>query len=586
MDEEKVVRRAVIEELKDMISGKGIYRSQGRAFTPALRFVALVCLCVDGDRVSGHSRANGNAANVGKSDTEGAGMAARRCVVLLRRLCGFQTENCATQLMPEYIVPYAFYLLAHRRETPSQDLVMLAKSPINRKSSGARTSDQLSDEASVSQHRVLKRRLKMLFEPLVKTLGDGADNISFLLQMTSILASCVPVNIDSQQRSRLSSVTSPGGQSLGSRSSRGSQGTPNSNKSIGTSSAAAKLKIVCAVARVVLLSFVKKDVNLAEHPGDTVKIPEFLFEKPRKELMKSSRNVAAEEGSHRAGEGGSEGNRVNRSSERTPGVQKARLHDRVHFSPELVGRSLKTSPALSDLSPGLSPILKSHTPEKRRRTLGALQKTPSSNSSRPHSEANSEEVKTLSPGVMEPDTPLQNTSVASSRRHSDANGEEVKTLSPGGTDAETPVTKASSKVSVGNRRRQMEQPQLSGETAPGDEAENSVASEASSGTQEEEEKTKKDAKLKTQKRETKQPAKKKPKTGQVPIQISINRGATGRNKTEKLGASFSFGDDEGERVKPLGNSNRATSRGGGKRHSKQSVQSSPKRTRRSARSDA
>ena len=74
-------------------------------------------------------------------------------------------------------------LLAFRRETPSAGGASYAKSTGLTQSS----KDDENYEVDEGQHRVLKKRLKWLFDPLVSSLGDTADNISFLLRMTEVM---------------------------------------------------------------------------------------------------------------------------------------------------------------------------------------------------------------------------------------------------------------------------------------------------------------------------------------------------------------------------------------------------------------
>ena len=45
-----------------------------------------------------------------------------------------------------------------------------------------------------SHHRVLRKRLRMFYEALVQSLGESADNISFLLRMAEDVGKCfVPI---------------------------------------------------------------------------------------------------------------------------------------------------------------------------------------------------------------------------------------------------------------------------------------------------------------------------------------------------------------------------------------------------------
>ena len=80
--------------------------------------------------------------------------------------------------MPEYCVPYALHLLAYREETASVAGTL----------AGENDSDEdVTDGNGVVEHgqeasqKMLKKRLKWLFDPLIQSLGAGADNVSVLL---------------------------------------------------------------------------------------------------------------------------------------------------------------------------------------------------------------------------------------------------------------------------------------------------------------------------------------------------------------------------------------------------------------------
>ena len=172
LDKEPIVRGAVMEELAHMYTGS--------KFAPSLRFVALVSLCVDGD--NGHHSANGYAANVGRRSTS-IKVAATQCIRNLRvtfqstqaqcRSYGRDAEknfenNYKMKVMPEYSVPYALHLLAFRHETPGAAGALSAD--------GSLLDDDELANAEASQ-KVLKKRLKWLFDPLIQSLGDSADNV-------------------------------------------------------------------------------------------------------------------------------------------------------------------------------------------------------------------------------------------------------------------------------------------------------------------------------------------------------------------------------------------------------------------------
>ena len=149
--------------------------------SPSLRFLAYTVLCADADKESG-AAANGGAANIGKRST-GARSAALQCVKQLRNTCENVLIRCKAQgpqgeamyekqvkpvLMPELSLPFALNLLAFRSETP------VVKE------------DSKSAESNAA-YKMLRRRLKWLLEPLIQSLGDSADNISFLLRVTELV---------------------------------------------------------------------------------------------------------------------------------------------------------------------------------------------------------------------------------------------------------------------------------------------------------------------------------------------------------------------------------------------------------------
>lgn len=261
LDDERVVRKAVVEELGLMITGHGKFAATLGMGTmaPRLRFVAMSVFCIDGSQ-GFHSKANGNAANIGKIVNSQKGNIAG-CISFLRKVYESNAAQCRARgpeaekqfetftkltVMPEYAVPYAFHLLAYRHETPSS------------KGSGRRQAGKAIDhEIDESGQKVLRKRLKALYDPLVLQLGVSADNISFLLRMAEMLAkSFQPIG-----------WTSIG---LGNDDGKKEQD---------------KLTNICATAREVLLGYVKTDANLDTHPG-AIRMPGNLFRK--KEYRKRS----------------------------------------------------------------------------------------------------------------------------------------------------------------------------------------------------------------------------------------------------------------------------------------------------------
>lgn len=268
LDDEKAVRGALMTELSLMLTGNGQYGNFGRhrAMVPLLRLVALIVLCVDGDQSLGHAMANGNAANVGKKASS-IKAHAKGCIVALRkayevsaahaRANGPETEKkfeatMKVALMPEFVVPYAMHLLAFRRETPQ----IYAKTIDVTETAATGEMDEVG-------HRVLRKRLRSLFDPLVLSLGDSADNISFLLRMTEIIGKYYPI--------RNSKRDSTGGKFSFSAALDDEKVSREVQCLV-----ASKLHLVCEVAREVLLSYVKKDVNLAVYPGK-ITLPAHLF---------------------------------------------------------------------------------------------------------------------------------------------------------------------------------------------------------------------------------------------------------------------------------------------------------------------
>jgi len=257
LDEDLVVRRASIEELGLMFTCNGKFAAtQGLgAMAPRLRFVAMSVFCIDGSQ-GFHSKANGNAANIGRNINKHKREIAE-CVAHLRKVYEENAALCRAQgdeaeerfetltkltVMPEYSIPYAIHLLACRDETPSS-------AHSGRRNMGKAIDDR-DYEVDETGQKVLRKRLKSLYDPIVLQLGASADNISFLLRMAEMLAkSFQPIGYPS-----FSMENDDGERELD------------------------KLTNVCATAREVLLSYVKKDVNLDTHPG-AIRMPGNLFRK-------------------------------------------------------------------------------------------------------------------------------------------------------------------------------------------------------------------------------------------------------------------------------------------------------------------
>lgn len=257
LDDDRVVREKVIAELGLMLTGHGKYGKScgfGMAMPPRPRFLALIVFCTDGDNIY----SNGNAANVGKLSSH-AKANAMSCVNSMRAKYEVEAEQARANgpaaeqqferggmkfsLMPEYVIPYAFHLLAFRKETP-----MGAHSDVVSDNEEEDSDVESYNESSTeSLNRMLRKRLKWLFDPLVHSLGDTADNISFLISISTKLSRCSPVGLSP-------AITFD-------------------------SRATSKLQSVCEASRSLLMtSYVKQDVNLAQFPGQ-VMIPATLFNK-------------------------------------------------------------------------------------------------------------------------------------------------------------------------------------------------------------------------------------------------------------------------------------------------------------------
>ena len=109
--------------------------------------------------------------------------AALQCTKTLRNSCDQVLLQCKARgangeatfenqvkpvLMPEFSLPYALNILAFRSETPI-------------------IKDESKTADSNVEYKQLRRRLKWLLEPLIQSLGNHADNISFLLRVTELV---------------------------------------------------------------------------------------------------------------------------------------------------------------------------------------------------------------------------------------------------------------------------------------------------------------------------------------------------------------------------------------------------------------
>jgi hypothetical protein len=284
LDEERAVRVAVMEELSALFKGSdtyGVYLKLPPK-APSLRILSFLVLCTDGDR--DQDSTNGHAANVGKviSLTKAA---ASSCIINLRKLTEATYTHCCAMgkdsearfenhikmlVTPEYCLPFAFHLLSHRKETPSNDAIAVG----NDSDDDCDVSDdENTQRSSDSQMRTLRKRLKVLLDSLVHTLGDRANNISFLLRMTEILGRhYAPVEVENYASFEASPHLRK------SINSNGDETASKRNQSKHRQQLEARLKTICSIAREVLLSFVKSDINLSNYPG-TIQLPASLFKR-------------------------------------------------------------------------------------------------------------------------------------------------------------------------------------------------------------------------------------------------------------------------------------------------------------------
>lgn len=370
LDEERVVRGSIIEELTQFLQGQGPYGLS--AFSrppkpPSLRFLSYLVLCTDGDHHADHDVANGSAANVGKV-LVGAKSAAEFSVISLRKVSDITLQKCKmmgkeavekyekvfqVQLMPEYAAIFSFYLLAQRPETPveeiDEDMEGDDKEGLD---------DSLVKVDSETKYRILRKRLRSIFEPLVQTLGDTADNISFLIRMAELVGKNFrPIDL------------------LG-------IGGGNENRELLLES---KLKAVSLTARDLLLSFVKKDVNLSSYPG-VIRVPPQLFAakvSTETAIHKRRSTSVFKKVDKRASNQTIQGtpSSIRLAVHKTPTTEN-RLADyfiaaspkastqksRVHFSPDVDVNSSKKRK--TGVFGGMSPIVKSASPRSLPSTEG------------------------------------------------------------------------------------------------------------------------------------------------------------------------------------------------------------------------
>jgi hypothetical protein len=390
LDEEKVVRVAVMEELSSMYKGLDAY---GTYMTlppkaPSLRFLSYIALCCDGDR--DQDVANGHSANVGRviSLTK---VAATNCIINLRKVTEATYTHCCALgkeaetrfenhvkmlITPEYCLPFAFHLLSHRSETPSEEA--------DSDDDASDGDDEMSNNTghvtrtNDGRKRTLRKRLKVLLDALVQTLGDRANNISFLLRMTEILGRhYIPVDVSATLTSQIS------GQKRRSIDSDGNSTDcfPSTFCSSKSHQLEARLKTICSVAREILLSYVKSDVNLSTYPG-TIQLPASLFTRSDLGTIRVSHSIAV---SKATSSKKSNAETINTPLLHSNDKKKANLlSPRQSQAPQ--GSSLSRSGAKIDVRVTFSPVIqynKEETAEKF--TFGNASPIPNSNT--PNSES-------------------------------------------------------------------------------------------------------------------------------------------------------------------------------------------------------
>jgi len=291
LDSDASSRAAILSELSAMYSCAGRFRAPpGRApLAPSLRMASLAALCADpagDDRI-----ANGGAANAGARSTDGVRLAATNLTRMLRATCQHVAARCRSEgrgaernfearlkmkLMPEYCVPYALHLLAFRHETASAAGMLPGERDSDAEEEDVEGDDDEEEELAHSREasqKMLKKRLKGLFDPLIESLGAGADNISFLLRMVELIGKHPPINVLKKPSANdMSSLDL----SLDDNDDEDDSDVANSWNDVDEKEAAARMKIICQFAREVLLSHVKKDVNLTVYPG-SIQIPGDLY---------------------------------------------------------------------------------------------------------------------------------------------------------------------------------------------------------------------------------------------------------------------------------------------------------------------
>ena len=354
-DEEQSVREKVIREFSDLIASQGKY-SHTINYAPSLRMLSLIVLCADPENNRNGAVASGNAAPVGKASDLAKSRASISVTTLratadqFRAQCvaaGRETEerfdnNFKFSLMPECALPFSLHLLSFRSETPGKS------DSTNDATIDEDESDMEDDTDTVAQEsaksKMLRKRLKWLLEPLVQSLGDGANNISFLLRMVDLLHNkWQPIDVmrgtagqedDENATDKTFDTISSLGISL--------NDTATGYRSVAdvkrAQDARARLKAVCFEARELLLKFVKKDINLQTYPG-SICFPRSLFESAANAKKQSLKAAAEKEVETAASPFSAKDSLASpMSSIKKSSAIKSGFQRHAHFSPELESR--------------------------------------------------------------------------------------------------------------------------------------------------------------------------------------------------------------------------------------------------------
>ena len=308
VDEDKSVSSSVMEELLAMYTGSGKFRASNTApMAPSLRFVSLVTLCADSDGHGGQHSVVGKKVKSAASSLMKQLRATSQVVQAQCRQKGRTAEKNFEDrlklfLMPEYSVPYAIHLLAFRQETASAAGILAG----GNKNMSSDEDEEMAGEENKMMHaqeasqKTLKQRLKWLFDPLVQSLGAGADNvsvvfrseafsmrsflwqaqqmviilpfiqISFLMRMIDLIGKHPPINVLTTSASGMSSL----------EMSLNEDDDNMDFNDVSEKEVMPRIKIICQFAREVLLSHVKKDVNLTVYPG-SIQFPGDLYSRRR-----------------------------------------------------------------------------------------------------------------------------------------------------------------------------------------------------------------------------------------------------------------------------------------------------------------